>query len=383
MENERSELEQLDLKTLRKLYFRSLFLTQLGWLGIVAAVISLIFLGAFLISPILLLFAFVHIRLRSRAARIFVLTESIFGLIAGGILALLCLHYNLYYRDPFALGNALAFLALLVQLPLLLLWTYLLVAARTKPLWGEARFTHPQLKSAYVCKKRNQPVSCDPSAPPQESSIGNVGLGLAFVALAVAMIAIGYLEYGLVKAEVEDQIQVLQELRRAQKGDVEAQYNLAVRYRKQYGVRQNIDREVYYLRKAAAQGHVKAQYTLGELYYRGEYVEKDPEQAVKWLLLAAGQGHVKAQILMAEAYDQGFGVKKDPEQAVYWLTKAAEQGDGKSQFKLGKCYLEGKGVEEDPERAAYWLTKAAEQGNEDAIKLMNKSEESEAPGEKR
>lgn len=116
-------------------------------------------------------------------------------------------------------------------------------------------------------------------------------------------------------------------------------------------------------KRRAEKGDVLAQFQLGNLYYTGKDMAKDWEQAVSWHRKAAEQGHAKAQYYMGVYYMTGEGVAKDEVQAVFWFRKAAEQGDSEAQADLGFCYASGSGVAKDEVEALKWTRKAAEQGN--------------------
>lgn len=149
----------------------------------------------------------------------------------------------------------------------------------------------------------------------------------------------------------------------AEQGYAEAQNSLGICYRNGDGVEYNSELGVYWYRKAANQGHADAQCNLGQCYYFGITVEKDEQQAVYWYRKAANQGHAFAQYNLGECYLYGDGVKKDEQQAVYWFRKAVEQGRANAQDRLGECYLYGLGVEKDEQQAVYWFRKAAAQGH--------------------
>ena len=209
---------------------------------------------------------------------------------------------------------------------------------------------------------------------------------------------------------------------KAQRGDAEAQYNLAARYAEGEGVAQDYKQTAYWLMKAAEQGNTEAQLSLGVCYYKGfgvtvdlqkakywvkkaadqgneiaeETLEEigfleslkndaqkgdadaqyelgfhysraeDYRQAVYWWRKAAEQGYAKAQLTLGVRYYKGEGVDKDYQQAVYWIRKAAEQGNKDAQYALGVCYYNGEGVAKDLKQAVYWYRKAAEQGDENA-----------------
>jgi TPR repeat protein len=114
---------------------------------------------------------------------------------------------------------------------------------------------------------------------------------------------------------------------KANQGDADAQFNLALLYHLGVGTPQDTRYAIYWYKKAAEQGHVNAQYKLGTLYRYGygEEVLQDSKQAVYWLTKAAEQGHVNAQYNSGHMYEYGDGGPQDYKQAFFWYTKAAEQ----------------------------------------------------------
>ncbi len=118
--------------------------------------------------------------------------------------------------------------------------------------------------------------------------------------------------------------------------------------------------------KKAEQGDVDAQYNIGVIYDNGQGVPQDYKQAAKWYTKAAKQGHAFAQYNLALMHVDGQGVPQDHKQAAKWFTKAAEQGDAKAQYNIGVIYYKGQGVPQDYKQAVKWFTKAAEQGYIDA-----------------
>ena len=114
---------------------------------------------------------------------------------------------------------------------------------------------------------------------------------------------------------------------RAEKGDSEAQFDLATCYHEGQGVDQNYTEAVKWLRKAAEQGVAEAQCNLGNCYYVGQGIERNYVEAVKWLRKAADQGVSRAQFNLGACYDQGEGVAQDYVEAYKWDNLAAAQGD--------------------------------------------------------
>ena len=79
-------------------------------------------------------------------------------------------------------------------------------------------------------------------------------------------------------------------------------------------------------RHAAERGDVDAQYNLGVMYAAGEGVPQDDVEAVRWYRLAAEQGDVDAHLALGLVYAAGEGVPQDDVEAVRWYRLAAEQG---------------------------------------------------------
>jgi len=110
---------------------------------------------------------------------------------------------------------------------------------------------------------------------------------------------------------------------------------------------QSID--VKKLIQLANQGNVEAQYDLGVRYANGEGVPQDYAQAVKWYRLAADQGLVEAQFNLGLKYDNGQGVPQDDVQAHMWFNLAAAQGNENG--KKGRDLVAGKMSPQQIERA--------------------------------
>ena len=151
---------------------------------------------------------------------------------------------------------------------------------------------------------------------------------------------------------------------RAEKGDVDAQYNLGVGY--YYGgkgVSQDYSEAATWFRKAADTGYPPAQCFLGLCCFKGNGVPKDNSEAFKWYRKAAEQGNAVAQSNVGVCYWKGLGVAKDMTETVKWCLKAADQGNAVAQCDMGDLYRDGLGVAKDNNQAMSWYRKAADQGN--------------------
>lgn len=154
-------------------------------------------------------------------------------------------------------------------------------------------------------------------------------------------------------------IAALQE--RAQRGDVDAQIDLAEAYMDSDSGNAAEAANLY--RRAAEMGAAQAQTKLGILYLEGRGVKKDAAEAIKWFRRAAAQDNTEAQCYIGEVYFYGIGVTQDRAEAVDWFRKAADKGDAEAEFRLGGSYADGEGVEQNYTEAVEWNRKAAEQGH--------------------
>ena len=116
------------------------------------------------------------------------------------------------------------------------------------------------------------------------------------------------------------------------------------------------------LKTAAERGSPEAQFTLGAAYDRGLGVIPNYATAASWYQRAAEQGLPEAQYNLATLYDQGLGTQTDPALALYWYRKAAESGSPLAANNLGFLHERGLGVPQDDGAALAWYRKAAEAG---------------------
>ena len=129
------------------------------------------------------------------------------------------------------------------------------------------------------------------------------------------------------------------------------------------------------LKNAAEKGVVEAQYNLGVCYEFGKGVEKDLSEAVKWYRKAAEQGDAMAQYNLGILYFEGSGVDKNLPEAAKWFRKSAEQGDANAQYNYGVCLQNGYGVDKDKAKAYAWYTLSAKEGPDVSAELQRLSNE--------
>ena len=148
----------------------------------------------------------------------------------------------------------------------------------------------------------------------------------------------------------------------ANRGNVEAQFNLGAMYENAQGVPANYQEAVKWYSKAAAKGNAAAQYNLGLMYANGKGTPRNSTEAIKWFRKAAEQGDAQAQYNLGVMFDEGEGSANDKADAVSWFKKAAEQGLARSQYEMALIYANGRGVKPDPVEAYKWLNLASDQG---------------------
>lgn len=137
-------------------------------------------------------------------------------------------------------------------------------------------------------------------------------------------ILVGTVCHAALGAAPEERPQQIASLRfLAERGDAEAQVELAWCYRFGHGVEHDDAMAVHWYRRAAEQGDPSGQWFLGNLLREGEGTPRDDAEAFKWYLAASRQGHGNAQRDLANMYEHGRGVTKDLVQAYYWYRECS------------------------------------------------------------
>lgn len=159
-------------------------------------------------------------------------------------------------------------------------------------------------------------------------------------------------------------------IKKAAKGDIEAQYQVGYMYANGKGVHQNDKEAVKWFHKAAIKGHKKAQHHIGLLYYKGSHLKQNAEKAIEWFTEASEKGYTDSTFMIGVIYMEGKGILKDTEKGFNYLYKAAENGHPKGQNFIGYCYATGEcpTVSINIDKAREWFIKAAKQGDIEAMK---------------
>ena len=165
------------------------------------------------------------------------------------------------------------------------------------------------------------------------------------------------------KREEGERVILREMIKKAEQGDVNAQWKLGWKYYDGDGVRNDYTKAFSYFKLVADAGYVDAQYVLGRLYEDGLGVDQDYTLAAHYYKLAAEQGDAKAQNSLGLLYKEGLGVERDYGLAAYYFKLSAEQENLNGQYNLGRLYEDGLGVEQDFTLAVHYYRLVAEQGN--------------------
>jgi len=86
--------------------------------------------------------------------------------------------------------------------------------------------------------------------------------------------------------------------------------------------------------QSALKGNIDAQFDVAMMYGTGINVKKNKREAFNWLHKSAFNGHVQAKYLMGVSFKQGTGVRVQKDLARYWFRKAVKAGHQKAIFQL-------------------------------------------------
>jgi TPR repeat protein len=194
----------------------------------------------------------------------------------------------------------------------------------------------------------------------------------------------------------------------AEKGNINAQYNLGILYYNGIGTVKDKVNAFIWLSTAAQKNHKVAQNKLGYMYEKSEIPAlKDIPQAIReyyksakqdydlaqlnlgmhfnnslddasykraffWYTKAMNNGNVAAMNNIANMYYFGQGIKKSYKMAANLYLKAAKLGDKLAQYNLSMMYYSGEHFKKNGDLSFYWLKESAKQNYSIAqIKLAN------------
>lgn len=142
---------------------------------------------------------------------------------------------------------------------------------------------------------------------------------------------------------------------KAKKGDVNAQYDLAVCYQKGLGITVNNKMAFTWFKKAAEKGSRYAQFNLGECYLKAIGTPVNEQLAFHWYQNALKNGNKDALPMLGLCYYAGKGAKIDYKKAVVYFRQSADAGSSLGKTCLGWCYAVNAGVDSADVNKAFSL----------------------------
>lgn len=124
---------------------------------------------------------------------------------------------------------------------------------------------------------------------------------------------------------------------------------------------QNPQEAIPLLRASAQKGNMEAAYNLGVALYTGINTKESQVEAITWFKKAADAGHVKATFNLATAYEESDATV-DPKALMDLYTQAAEGGITQAMHRLGALKIKHDG---DPVAGMTWLILADAYEDED------------------
>ena len=142
-------------------------------------------------------------------------------------------------------------------------------------------------------------------------------------------------------------------------GDVLAALNVACYLPEDSDERNRICFELFKdILKLAEAGDIFAQNELADMYLYGYGIEEDEEEGVKWLKRSADAGHWISIGDLADCYSDGIGVSQDKLKAIDLYKRVYELGSGEAANKIGLIYNN----QNNSEEAVGWFRKGFEKG---------------------
>lgn len=133
---------------------------------------------------------------------------------------------------------------------------------------------------------------------------------------------------------------------------------------------QNYDQAVQIWRPLADRGDADAQYNLAQAYFLGRGVPQNMVLAEQWYQRAARQGHAEA----TANYGLLLFQNGRRQEAIPFITRAADAGDPRAQYVLGTALFNGDIVTRDAPRAYALMSRAAAQNLPPAVSQLAEME---------
>jgi len=137
----------------------------------------------------------------------------------------------------------------------------------------------------------------------------------------------------------------------------------------------NFEEAIRQWRPLADRGDADAQYNIAQAYFLGRGVPQNMNLAEQWYQRAARQGHEEAAANYGLLLFQN-GRRRD---ALPWIESAAARGDARAQYVLGTALFNGDLIAQDLPRAYALMTRAAQQNLAPAVTQLAEMERHLSP----
>ena len=138
---------------------------------------------------------------------------------------------------------------------------------------------------------------------------------------------------------------------------------------------QNYDEAIRIWRPLADRGDADAQYNLAQAYFLGRGVPQNMTLAEQWYERAARQGHPEA----TANYGLLLFQNGRRQEAIPFITRAADAGDPRAQYVLGTALFNGDVIPRDAPRAYALMSQAAAQNLPPAVTQLAQMERLMSP----
>lgn len=154
----------------------------------------------------------------------------------------------------------------------------------------------------------------------------------------------------------------------AKKGNRWAQYILGIIYYTGNITPRDVDKAIFYLKKASKQNLSRAQYFLGSIYYYDEFIiiDKKISKALKYLTLSANNYNSNAEYLLGRIYYEGIHVKCNVNKAFEYLKHSSSNNNSDADYFLGTIYFNGLYINKDIKKVIFYLDHAAQLNHSNA-----------------
>lgn len=153
----------------------------------------------------------------------------------------------------------------------------------------------------------------------------------------------------------------------SEQGCPEAQFFLGELYTNDDVVAYDIETALGYYEQSAAKGFQWAQLALFDIYRNGADLSlPDLERALFWGRKAGEQGNLAAQLSLGRLFFEGDIIERNHLEAAFWLHLAADFDD-EAKYLLALLYFNGHGVEKNITKAADLFRSLARKGDPDAM----------------